>query len=237
MSCGSDANEDEFSGTLRDYIIGEWKLSINSTNTYTFSQDGTGMQVISQRKIPFKWILNGNNLSVKHLSDSYLDREGEVKISNVNKMMWGYLYFERTGEYNPGKPDNPSVGEDNDFAPKSLVGKIIRFNEYNANGLSTGYDNRIQFYNEHDMRANWASQSSSYTYSKTGKDTGHLNFICGQTVNYVTRVFRYDIILTFKDSEGNFELKGTKEITGAISGNGTYAITGKGSYWDKLWNR
>ena len=136
--------------------------------------------------------------------------------------------------YAPG--DNTDTPTSQDFAPTSLVGKIITFDEYHANGGgSTGIDNRIQFYTEHDMRANWASQSSSYTYTKTGKTTGHLNFICGQTVNYVTRVFRYDVTLTFTDAEGHFELSGYKEITGALNGNGTYKIKGTGSFCSQLW--
>ena len=86
------------------------------------------------------------------------------------------------------------------------------------------------------MRASWATESSSYTYTKTGKNTGDLNFICGYNSYLITRVFRYNVRLTFTDSNGNFELEGTKEQTGGLSGNGTYLIKGKGSYWSKLWD-
>ena len=47
--------------------------------------------------------------------------------------------------YAPG--DNTDTPTSQDFAPTSLVGKIITFDEYLANGGgSTGNDNRIQFY-------------------------------------------------------------------------------------------
>lgn len=234
-SC-SDNDEKEVYD-LRTYLIGDWKYDVNSTITFTFKSDGTG---ISHYAIdsPFKWTLEGNVLSITHNKDSYLDNSGEVKIIGKNKMKWNYLTYTRIGEYqDPSDPKDPSKPDKTeDFAPASLTGKIIRFDEWLANGGgSTGDDNRIQFYTEHDMRANWASLDSSYTYTKTGKNTGHLNFICSFSVNYVTRVFRYDITLTFKDSEGNFELSGTKDVTGGISGNGVFKIIGKGSYWDRLW--
>lgn len=237
-SCKDDKEGNEPSYDLRTYIVGEWASAENPSVSFTFKNDGTGHSHYST-DVPFRWKLTGNNLEITHTSSSYLDQDGEVEILGKNKMKWGYLTYNRTSEYvepsdpsDPSDPSNPS----GKFAPASLVGKIIRWNESLANGGgSTGYDNRIQFYTEHDMRANWASQSSSYTYAKTGDNTGHLNFICGQTVSGVTRVFRYDITLTFKDKEGNFDLKGHKEITGALNGNGTYQIVGSGSFWPELW--
>ena len=163
-----------------------------------------------------------------------------MKTINLILFVMGLMFISCSEEDNnePSSPnDNTNQPSAQDFAPSSLVGKIITFNEYLADGGgSTGNDNRIQFYTEHDMRANWASQSSSYTYTKTGKTTGHLNFICGQTVNYVTRVFRYDVTLTFTDAEGHFELSGYEEIAGALNGNGTYKIKGTGSFCSQLWN-
>lgn len=144
------------------------------------------------------------------------------------------MLFNSCGEDEPdsGKNDSElSEGSDknsNDWAPNSLAGKVIRWNG------KSGYNNRIEFFTENDMRANWASQSSSYTWIKTGKNTGKLNFICGQTVNYVTRVFRYYVVLEFT-SKSEFKISGNYEITGSLNGDGTYQESGSGSYVDKLW--
>ena len=234
ISCRSE--DDDFSSyDLKSFIVGEWTYDINNTTRFTFNSNGKGYSHIGSRDTPFTWTLTNDILSVSHSESKYLDESGKVKILGKNKMQWGYLKYTRVGDYEePSKPDNPTT---QDYAPTSLIGKVIRFNEYLANGGgSTGDDCRIQFYTEHDMRANWASQSSSYTYTKTGKTTAHLNFICGQTVNYVTRVFQYDVTLTFTDDKGNFELKGTKEVTGGLSGNGIYKIVAKGSYWPQVWD-
>lgn len=92
---------------------------------------------------------------------------------------------------------NPSEPVSTDFAPESLVGKVIRWDEYLVSGGSSGYDSRIEFYTETDMRSNFSSESSSYTYVKTSSNTAKLNFICSQRINYVTRVFRYYVTLKF----------------------------------------
>lgn len=83
---------------------------------------------------------------------------------------------------------------------------------------------------------NEPSSPNDNTNQPSAQDFAPSSLICGQTVNYVTRVFQYDVTLTFTDDKGNFELKGTKEITGGLGGNGTYKIVGKGSFCSQLWN-
>ncbi|MDD6006499.1 MAG: hypothetical protein PUC21_04225 [Bacteroidales bacterium] len=239
-SCGE--KEDFSSYDLKTFIIGEWSWDATNQKDYTFYSNGKGLKHYPSGDEEFTWTLTNNTLSVFFgEGNTSMNRAGEVKILGRNKMEWGYLKYTRIGDYNDSLDNdtsNPGDKEDNSgYAPESLKGKIIRFDEWLADGGGgTGNDNRIQFYTEHDMRASWATESSSYTYTKTGKNTGDLNFICGYNSYLITRVFRYNVRLTFTDSNGNFELEGTKEITGGLSGNGTYLIKGKGSYWSKLWD-
>lgn len=237
ISCSDDDEEDFSSYDLNTFILGEWTQDNWEGASYTFYSNGNGSYHSNLIDDKFTWTLQNGNLSTKFSDNTYMNLSHEVKILGRNKLQWGITKFTRVGDYDDSQNSEEDKPDSSDFAPTSLAGKIIRFQERLANGGGlTDNDARIEFYTEHDMRANWSSESSSYTYTKTGKNTANLNFICGQRINYVTRVFRYNVKLTFTDAKGTFKLSGTKEITGGLSGNGTYKIEGEGSYWHQLWD-
>ena len=181
ISCSDDDEEDFSSYDLNTFILGEWTQDNWEGASYTFYSNGNGSYHSNLIDDKFTWTLQNGNLSTKFSDNTYMNMSHEVKILGRNKLQWGITKFTRVGDYDDSQNSEEDKPDSSDFAPTSLAGKIIRFQERLANGGGlTDNDARIEFYTEHDMRANWSSESSSYTYTKTEKTQLILTLFVGK---------------------------------------------------------
>lgn len=128
-------------------------------------------------------------------------------------------------------------GSTDEYAPSSMVGKIIRWDERNSDGTAGNSNVRVKFDNATDMSTNF-SDWCTYSYKKKNDKTAHLNFMAPQSVAGVVRTFQYDFDLTFTSSN-EFNVSGTLNVhtlsgpnVGATSYN---KFSGKGQFVDDLY--
>lgn len=132
-------------------------------------------------------------------------------------------------------PSNP--GTDKDWAPTSMVGRIISWSESNSDGTAGNYDVRVKFNNSTDMSTNF-SDWCTYTYKRLSSTKAHLNFMAPQRAGSVVRTFQYDFDLIFISSK-EFSVSGSLTVnylSGPNVGSTFYTrFTGKGHYVNDLW--
>ena len=128
-------------------------------------------------------------------------------------------------------------GPTDEYAPSSMVGKIIRWDEHNSDGTAGNSNVRVKFNNSTDMSTNF-SDWCTYAYKKKNDKTAHLNFMAPQRVAGVVRTFQYDFDLIFTTSS-EFNVSGTlivNTLSGPNVGSTVYKnFSGKGRFVDDLY--
>lgn len=136
-----------------------------------------------------------------------------------------------------GAPDEEQTS---DFAPSSMVGKIIRWSNKFSDGTAGNNNTRVEFITETYLKTNFEVTGCSYTYQKKDANTGHLNFAATQDDLGVRRTFFYDFDLIFTSSS-EFNVSGTLTVvyyTGPNAGRKYFwGLTGEGKYVDDLWGK
>lgn len=141
-------------------------------------------------------------------------------------------------EDGPSDPiyEYPDTGGDipssQNWAPSSMVGKIISWSEHNSDGTSGNYNVRVQFVNKTDLKTNF-SDWTTYTYKQTSSKSAHLNFMAPQNIAGTVRTFQYDFDMSFTSSK-EFTVSGkltVNYLSGPNVGRTVFQkFTGKGKF-------
>ena len=232
----SACSDDDDSRNGKNDIMGDWYLEDDSNDNYSltgFESGGTGWHNIGAETIRISWTFNDNILWTINSENYTTDKKGYAEIVD-GKLYWcGDVY---TRSRNGSTGGSTSGEQASDWAPSSMVGKIICWNEHNSDGTGGNSNVRVKFDNSTDMSTNF-SDWCTYSYKKQSSKTAHLNFMAPQRVAAVIRTFQYDLDLEFK-SANEFEVKGTLKVnylSGPNIGSTAFQkFTGTGKFVDSL---
>lgn len=123
---------------------------------------------------------------------------------------------------NPNDPDNPDAPNDPDnpisegYAPETLSGYTLSWNEtYTLDGHRYGDGPlSLALINDEDCKGSWSASWSTYSYNKVTDNVGYLKFNIKQIIrnpSYYVRDFSYDVRLEF-GGNNTFVMTGTKRL-------------------------
>lgn len=223
-SCSDDDEEknNDFRGT--------WYCQNQEGLRYEFegtAEGGTGRRYDGSKVTPISWVVINDNLQTTNINTYATDQKGYAEIIG-EKLYWCGKVYTRTPDGSGSGSGNGGGSATSDWAPSSMVGKIIRWDE-----SGTGNSNvRVKFINETDMRTNF-SDWCTYTYTKKSAKSAHLNFMAPQTVGSTISTFQYDFDLNFT-SATEFKVNGTLQVNRLSGPNAGQTVfknfTGKGRF-------
>lgn len=217
---------------------GTWYCQNQEGLRYEFegtAEGGTGRRYDGNKVTPISWSLTYNILHTINSKTYDTDQNGVAEIIG-EKLYWCGKVYTRTPDGSGSGSGNGGGSATSDWAPSSMVGKIICWDEHNSDGTSGNSNTRVKFTNKTDMSTNF-SDWCTYTYNKKSSKSAHLNFMAPQTVAGVVRTFQYDFDLNFT-SATEFNVSGTLTVNYLSGPNVGSTIhnkfTGKGKFVDSL---